>query len=259
MKFKMNKKNALILIFIIAILLGIGIFIWFNSNKQENSQNEYEAGRTSANSNTLNTASINYNSQQNPSENINQTNSNTNITVNPENTYVSPENSTTAEPTPNNSSPQEKEEQLAIFSTKIYSSDPARQNNLTISCNKLNETIVKNGDTFSFCNTVGQASSKEGYQEADIFDNNGNKKKGMGGGNCQLSTTLYNAVLATPGLVVTERHAHSNYVPYIQKGKDAAVAYGSYDLKFRNDTGSNIKICSQVNSQNVTVSIIALK
>ena len=55
-------------------------------------------------------------------------------------------------------------------------------------------------------------------------------------GNCQISTTLYNAILSVPSLVVTERHAHSNSVPYIAKGKDAAVAYGSYDLKFRNDS-----------------------
>ena len=255
----MNKKNGLLLIFIIVILFGIGIFIWFNSNKQRNSQNEYEAGRTSTNSSIADNTSNNSNSQPNVAENVNQVNQSANTTINPENTAVNTENPAVTEPAQNNPTPQVKEEQLAIFSTKIYSSDPARQNNLTISCNKLNETIVKNGDTFSFCNTVGQASSKEGYQEADIFDSNGNKKKGMGGGNCQLSTTLYNAVLATPGLVVTERHAHSNYVPYIQKGKDAAVAYGSYDLKFRNDTGSNIKICSQVNSQNVTVSIISLK
>ncbi len=251
----MKKKNGLIITFIIVFLLCVGIFIWFNSNNQETSQNEYEAGRTSINSTISNNVSNNTISQPDIAENVNQVNQSTNTTINPENTTVNPGNPAIQ----NTPTPQVKEEQLAIFSTKIYSSDPARQNNLTISCNKLNETVVKNGDTFSFCNTVGQASSKEGYQEADIFDNNGNKKKGLGGGNCQLSTTLYNAVLATPGLVVTERHAHSNYVPYIQKGKDAAVAYGSYDLKFRNDTGNNIKICSQVNSQNVTVSIIALK
>lgn len=70
---------------------------------------------------------------------------------------------------------------------------------------------------------------------------------------------MYNAVLAAPGLVVTERHAHSNYVPYIKKGKDAAVAYGSYDLKFRNNSGNDIKICAEANSQSVTVSIIAQK
>ena len=60
-------------------------------------------------------------------------------------------------------------------------------------------------------------------------------------GNCQISTTLYNAVLAIPSLVVTERRAHSNSVPYIQKGKDAATAYGSYDFKFRNDLRTRYK------------------
>lgn len=53
---------------------------------------------------------------------------------------------------------------------------------------------------------------------------NGNKKKGYGGGNCQVSSTLYNAVLAVPSLTVTERHPHSNHVPYVPEGKDAAVA-----------------------------------
>ena len=61
------------------------------------------------------------------------------------------------------------------------------------------------------------------------------------------------------GLVITERHEHSNYVPYIQKGKDAAVAYGSYDLKFRNDTGNDIKIRASTTPEAVTTSIVALK
>ena len=71
----------------------------------------------------------------------------------------------------------------------------ARQNNIQITCKALNDTIIKNGSTFSFCNTVGQATSAKGYQKADIYDNNGKKKKGLGGGNCQVSSTLYNAVL----------------------------------------------------------------
>ena len=78
-------------------------------------------------------------------------------------------------------------------------------------------------------------------------------------GNCQISSTLYNAVLSVPTLVVTERHAHSNYVPYIQKGKDAAVAYGSYDLKFRNDSGNDIKILASTDSATVTTTLLALK
>lgn len=86
----------------------------------------------------------------------------------------------------------------------------------------------------------------------------GNKKKGLGGGNCQVSTTLYNAVLGVPSLTVTERHAHSNKVPYIQNGKDAAVAFGSYDLKFKNDSGNTIKIKAEANAQNVTIKLLKL-
>lgn len=78
-------------------------------------------------------------------------------------------------------------------------------------------------------------------------------------GNCQISSTLYNAVLAVPSLVVTERHAHSNYVPYIAKGKDAAVAYGSYDFKFRNDSGNDIKLLTSTDGSSVTATLLALK
>lgn len=79
------------------------------------------------------------------------------------------------------------------------------------------------------------------------------------GGNCQISSTLYNAVLLVPNLVVTERHAHSNSVPYIAKGKDAAVAYGSYDFKFRNDTGTPVKILASSNGIHVTTNLLSIK
>ena len=79
------------------------------------------------------------------------------------------------------------------------------------------------------------------------------------GGNCQISTTLYNTVLTVPTLVVTERHAHSNFVPYIEKGKDAAVAYGSYDLKFRNDSDYDIKILASSDASSVTTTLLSLK
>ena len=85
------------------------------------------------------------------------------------------------------------------------------------------------------------------------------RKKVFGGGNCQVSSTLYNAVLDAPGLVVTERHEHSNNVPYVQKGKDAAVAYGSYDFKFRNDTGHDVKITCSSDGSGVTTNIISIQ
>ncbi len=211
----MNKKTWILIVIVLAVLIGVGVFFYFqNTTPSESNENTYEANRTSTN-NTSNATS----------QQANQT----------ENTAVNEVKQGIAEAENNKPAPV-KEEQIATFSTKIYSTDSARQNNVSITCNTLNETIVKNGETFSFCGTVGQASSSKGYQKADIFDKDGNKKKGLGGGNCQISSTLYNAVLAVPTLVVTERHSHSNYVPYIAKGKDAAVAYGSYDFKFRNDS-----------------------
>ena len=85
------------------------------------------------------------------------------------------------------------------------------------------------------------------------------KQKGFGGGNCQVSSTLYNAVLAVSSLKVTERHEHSNDVPYVKDGKDAAVAYGSYDFKFINNTGYDIKIKASTDGLNVTISINSIK
>lgn len=211
----MSKKIWILIVIVLAVLIGVGVFFYFqNTTPSRSNENTYEANRTSTN-NTSNTTS----------QQASQT----------ENTAVNEVKQGITEAKNDKPAPV-KEEQIATFSTKIYSTDSARQNNVSITCNTLNETIVKNGETFSFCGTVGQASSSKGYQKADIFDKDGNKKKGLGGGNCQISSTLYNAVLAVPSLAVTERHSHSNYVPYIAKGKDAAVAYGSYDFKFRNDS-----------------------
>lgn len=237
-----NNKNWIILIVVIVILIGCAVFFFFknNSTSDENNQenNSYEANKTSATSNT--------NGDTNSNGNKNPASANTTNTTPP---------STPQPSTP----PQPKEEQISSFSTKIYSNDSARQNNISITCRSLNGTIVKNGASFSFCNTVGPSTTSKGYQKADIFDNNGQKKKGLGGGNCQISTTLYNAILNVPSIKVTERHAHSNNVPYIQKGKDAAVAYGSYDLKFVNNTGNDIKINTSASAKEISVSIIALK
>ena len=73
-----------------------------------------------------------------------------------------------------------------------------------------------------------------------------------------MSSTLYNAVLKINDLKVTERHEHSNSVPYVSKGKDAAVAYGSYDFKFVNNTGSAIKINSSCDENYVYIKNLKL-
>lgn len=259
----MDKKWWIFIILIVVLggLGGLGYW-FFVGNKNSNNENSgnYEANRTSAITNTDNTLSNNiYNNLENNTDgntSLNEQNSvqNNQVILPAENSIETPVEEA---PTPTPAPPVE--EVISSFSTKIYSTDSARQNNISITCNALNGTIVKNGNTFSFCNTVGQSSTSKGYEKADIFDSDGNKKKGLGGGNCQISTTLYNAVLAVPNLVVTERHQHSNYVPYIKKGKDAAVAYGSYDLKFRNNYGTDIKINTSATASAVNVDIISIK
>ena len=253
----MNKKALVIIILILLALTGSGLYFYF-SQKNSNEPN-YEASKTATNvendTNTENQTNTNTSS----SEETQKQETNNEETNNEEAANESKQEEQTKGITEEDKKVEYKEEEIATFSTKIYSSDSARQNNIKITCNTLNGTTVKNGSTFSFCQTVGQATSSKGYQEADIFDHNGTKKKGLGGGNCQVSSTLYNAVLAVPSLVVTEKHEHSNSVPYVKKGKDAAVAYGSYDLKFRNDTGNDIKIKASTDDKNVTITLVSLK
>ena len=82
---------------------------------------------------------------------------------------------------------------------------------------------------------------QRGYQEASIIIDH-KTERGIGGGNCQVSSTLYNAVLNIPNLAIIERHEHGKDVTYVPEGKDAAVSFGSLDFKFRNDTQNDIKI-----------------
>lgn len=233
-----NNKTWIILSILLIICIGIGIYL-FSKNKNSNNSN-YSASKTSAN-------------EQQSNNNVNHF-SNNSISNNVENSSNNIVNNTSSNTTAENET-QKKEEILSSFSTKIYNKDSARQNNVSITCSNLNNTIVKNNTTFSFCSTLGPATSAKGYQEADIFDKDGNKKKGLGGGNCQVSTTLYNAVLKVSNLDVTERHEHSNKVPYISQGKDAAVAYGSYDFKFKNNTGFDIKITASSTKNNISITL----
>ena len=150
------------------------------------------------------------------------------------------------------------EKEISNFSTKIYNKDEDRQNNITITCNTLSGKEIQPGETFSFCSTVGKATHEKGYEEADIYVD-GKKEQGLGGGNCQVSTTLYNAVLQVQGLEVVEKHEHSGKVPYVENGKDAAVSYGAYDFKFKNNTDGVIKIIMENTPDNITAKLIEIK
>ena len=151
-----------------------------------------------------------------------------------------------------------KEEPLCSFSTKVSQKDPDRQNNITIACKSLNGIVVKAGETFSFCDTLGPATPEDGYEKADTFDADGDTIQAYGGGKCQISTTLYNAVLAGPNLTVIERHEHSGPVYYVPEGMDACVAYGSCDFKFRNDNNFDIKMYFSNTPDSIDVSIVKI-
>lgn len=244
-------KNKWWVLAVVFIIIAIVLCCYFFFNKSNN--NSYIADRTSTNNRNNIADKSSNNASNTENNNVNQNANVENTNVNEHNTNIN-NNLNNLENNTNNTLPMQ-EEVISAFSTKVYSKDANRQNNIKLACSELNGTIVPNGSTFSFCKTVGQSTPQKGYTEADIFDEDGNKKKGIGGGKCQISTTLYNAVLNVPNLIVTERHEHSNKVPYIQDGKDAAVNYGTYDLKFENRTGFDIKINADSTSDAVNISI----
>lgn len=243
MVIKLKNKWWIILAVILIVALGLGVYFLITNNN--NPESSYSTSKISTESQNSQKQDNSQNEEQNTQ------NSNTNNNDSEENVINITRNDTGDKPPTNNTSTL-----VSTFSTKIYSNDPARQNNVVLTCSQLNGAIVPNGTTFSFCNTLGPATPSEGYQKADVFDKDGNKEKGIGGGKCQVSSTLYNAILAVPTLVVTERHPHSNKVPYVQTGKDAAVSYGSYDLKFQNNSGFDIQIQAATDGKTITTSLL---
>lgn len=150
------------------------------------------------------------------------------------------------------------EEEISSFSTKIIDDDDNRDTNIRITCNEINGTIVKNGEEFSFNESAGNPTPDRGYKKAGVFID-GELKKGYGGGNCQVSTTIYNAVDKIDGIKVTERHEHGKEVGYIKMGKDSTVAYDGLDLKFENNTGYDIKLYTELSDNKVKVKVNKLK
>lgn len=150
------------------------------------------------------------------------------------------------------------EKEISSFSTKIIDDDEDRDTNIRITCNEINGTIIKNGEEFSFNKVAGNPTPDRGYKKAGVFID-GELKKGYGGGNCQVSTTIYNAVNKIDGIKVTERHEHEKEVGYIEIGKDSTVVYDDLDLKFRNNTGYDIKLYAELSDNKVKVTINKLK
>lgn len=156
-----------------------------------------------------------------------------------------------------NTEVKKEPEQIATYTTTIYDTDNNRVDNITLANSKLNGHIVKVGEEFSFNNVIGPMDESQGFKKALGFDGEGNKIEISGGGICQISSTLYNAVLIA-GLEVTERHPHSHRVYYVPQDKDATIFYGTYDFKFKNNTDRDIKIETTNDNANVTINLIKI-
>lgn len=120
------------------------------------------------------------------------------------------------------------------FSTSFTSSNQARKNNIKLCVNAITNKVIYPGEVFSFNNVVGKRTIENGYKEANIIKD-GEFVKGVGGGVCQVSSTLFNAVLLS-NIEVTESHKHTLPVSYVSPCLDAMVSWGTADLKFKNTT-----------------------
>lgn len=140
---------------------------------------------------------------------------------------------------------------LGSYQTTILDRDRDRVKNIRLAVNEINGYTMQPGDVFSFNEVVGKRKAQKGYRIAKILVN-GKGKEAIGGGICQLSSTLYNAVEKS-GLEVVERHPHSKDVYYVPLGQDATVNYGSLDFKFRNTKDYPIKITARAKNGKVNV------
>ncbi len=139
------------------------------------------------------------------------------------------------------------------FSTSYANSNSDRKNNIRIATQTLNGFCINPNEEFSFNEALGKRSEDKGYKQANIIKD-GAFVKGVGGGVCQVSTTLYNALLLA-NIDVTEVHKHSLPVSYVKPALDAMVSWDSADLKFKNTTDLPIFILTNCDGRTLTFSI----
>ena len=142
---------------------------------------------------------------------------------------------------------------ISTYSTTYNAGLAGRTKNLKLAASKLNGLILKPGETFSYNRAVGKRTIAAGYQNAAIFSG-GKVVDDVGGGVCQISSTLYGAVL-NANLQVIERTNHGMQTSYSKPGIDATVYYGSLDFKFKNNRNVPIKLYASVSGGKVVVSI----
>lgn len=135
---------------------------------------------------------------------------------------------------------------LSSFKTYYYESNVNRTTNLKLSASKINGTVLLPGEVFSYNQVVGKRTIEAGYKDAAIYSG-GKVVDGLGGGICQISSTLYDAVVLA-NLEIVERSNHGFVTSYLDAGWDATVVYGAIDFKFKNSRKYPIKIVASVSN-----------
>ena len=146
---------------------------------------------------------------------------------------------------------------ISQYSTKYDAKNKNRSTNLEIAARKINGKVLMPGDEFSFNTIVGKRTVEEGYKDAKIYADGG-VVDGLAGGICQISSTLYNAVLLS-NLDITERRNHSFTTSYAPAGRDATVVWGRTDFKFVNSRTYPIKIDASVKNGIAEFKIYGMK
>ncbi|MFS3932080.1 VanW family protein [Bacillus subtilis] len=131
-------------------------------------------------------------------------------------------------------------QQLGQYVTYFNSSNKSRSHNISLSAKAIDNHVVFPDETFSFNQVVGMRTRNKGYKSAPIIVK-GELSEGVGGGICQVSSTLFNAV-DRAGLQIVQRYSHTRSVPYVPPGRDATVSWGGPDFRFQNQYNQPILI-----------------
>ncbi|AEP91059.1 sporulation VanW like protein YoaR [Bacillus subtilis subsp. subtilis str. RO-NN-1] len=131
-------------------------------------------------------------------------------------------------------------QQLGQYVTYFNSSNKSRSHNISLSAKAIDNHVVFPNETFSFNQVVGMRTRNKGYKSAPIIVK-GELSEGVGGGICQVSSTLFNAV-DRAGLQIVQRYSHTRSVPYVPPGRDATVSWGGPDFRFQNQYNQPILI-----------------
>jgi vancomycin resistance protein YoaR len=141
------------------------------------------------------------------------------------------------------------------FVTYFDPRNTSRATNIALAAKLVDGSVVEPGETFSLNEAMGPRTANRGFDYAPVIAADNVLRQGVGGGICQYATTLFNAVFFA-GLPVVERHEHSLYISHYPTGRDATVAWGALDFRFRNDTGRSIMIRSWIAGGALTVALV---